>query len=135
MTNITSETKTISYSSEKAFNFVSDFNHFESLLPADRVENFKSTEDSCSFRIKGMADLSLKIEEKNPNDRIKIVSEGKSPFPFSMTVLFNELSADSCEAHIEFAGDINPFMKMMVEKPLTNFFNMLVDRLSTLELD
>lgn len=134
MTNINSEKKTVRYSAEQVFNFIENFNHFESLLPADKVENFKSTRDTCSFRIKNMADLALIIEERVPFSRIKMSSEGKKPFPFSMTVLINPINENECEVYIEFEGDINPFMKMMVEKPLTNFFNMLVTKLTELDL-
>ena len=64
-----------------------------------------------------------------------MVSHGKVPFSFKMDILINDSGNDKSDVYIEFEGDINPFMKMMVEKPLTNFFNMLVDRLSQLELD
>ena len=135
MTNIQSETKRVSYSPLSIYNFVRDFKNFESLLPQDRVENFKVDGDSCSFRIKGMTDLGLKISDSVEASRINMVSHGKVPFAFKMDVLISEVSTDESDVHIEFEGDINSFMKMMVEKPLTNFFNMLVDRLSQLDLD
>ena len=81
-----------------------------------------------------MTDLGLKIADTQKHSRIDMVSYGKVPFPFKMNVLIESPDANSSDVHIEFEGDINPFMKMMVEKPLTNFFNMLVDRLSQLEL-
>ena len=134
MTRIQSEKKTVNYASKQIFEFIINFKNFEELLPQDRVENFKYTEDSCSFRIKGMTDLGLKIVEKNQFDLIKMKSDGKVPFPFTMTIHLSELSADQSEVHIDFEGEINPFMKMMVEKPLTNFFNILVSRLAELNL-
>lgn len=135
MTNITSETKRVEYSAEKVYQFITDFNNFESLLPQDKVENFKADGDTCSFRIKGMTDLGLKIVDATKHSRIEMVSNGKVPFPFKMNVLIDGSDDQKADVHIEFEGDINPFMNMMVEKPLTNFFNMLVDRLSQLELD
>ena len=135
MTNITSETKRVDYSAEKVYQFITDFNNFESLLPQDKVENFKADGDTCSFRIKGMTDLGLKIVDAKKHSRIDMVSNGKVPFPFKMNVLIESPDDSNSDVRIEFEGDINPFMKMMVEKPLTNFFNMLVDRLTQLELD
>ncbi len=135
MTKIESDKKEVGYNAEKIFSFITNFQNFEALLPADKVENFKYTEDSCSFRIKGMTDLGLKIEEKNEYDLIKMKSDGKVPFPFGMDIHIATLSDASSEVHIEFQGEISPFMKVMVEKPLRNFFNMLVERLAELKLD
>ena len=53
---ITSEKQIVNYSSKKIFDFIGDFKNFEALLPEDRIENYTFTEDSCSFRIKGMSD-------------------------------------------------------------------------------
>ena len=132
--NISSNKQTVESSPKVIFDFISDFNHFEALLPTDKIENFKCTSDSCSFKIKGMADLALKIGEKESPSRIRVISEGGKPFPFHFDVNIAELGETSSEVFIDFEGDINQFMKMMVEKPLTNFFNMLVEKLATLDL-
>ena len=81
-----------------------------------------------------MADLALKISERDEPNRLRIMSDGGKPFPFYFDVNIADLGNNESEVFIDFDGEINPFMKMMVEKPLTNFFNMLVDRLVTLDL-
>jgi len=58
MTRIESEMQTINSSIETVFNFLSNFNNFEKLMP-EQIINWKSTEDTCSFTIKGMTDLSM----------------------------------------------------------------------------
>ena len=134
MTRINSEKKNVAYNREVIFDFITDFNNFKDLLPEDRVENYKVENDSCTFRIKGMTDLGLKLGHTERPEMVEMLSHGKVPFPFKMRVHIEEGSEGSSSVHIDFEGDINPFMKMMVEKPLTNFFNMLVDRLAQLEL-
>ncbi len=135
MTNIVTEQKKVAYSTEKIFQFISNFNHFKQLLPEDKVEDWISTEDSCSFKIKGMTTLGLKLGDVERPSKIVMLSDGKVPFKFHLDVHIQEVDSDNSMVHIDFEGDINPFMKMMVEKPLTNFFNMLVDKLSNLELE
>lgn len=135
MTNITSDKKVVQYPDSKVFGFITNLGNFEKILPEDRIENFVFTEDTCSFRIKGMTDLGLKISEKKEFDLIKMDSYGKVPFPFTMIIHIKSLSPESSEVYIDFEGDINPFLKMMVEKPLTNFFNMLVSKLAELKLE
>ena len=132
---ITSEKQIVNYSPQKIFSFISDFQNFEALLPADKIENYTYTEESCSFRIKGMSDLGLTISEKDEPGKISYVSTGGKPFPFRMDVIIQDLGDNKSEVYIDFDGEINSFMKMMVEKPLTNFFNMLVTKLAKLSLD
>ncbi|MEQ8324143.1 MAG: hypothetical protein RIC15_08790 [Vicingaceae bacterium] len=134
MTAIKSETKTVAYSSKVIFDFIRNFENFRDLLPQEKVENYVVDGDSCTFRIKGMTDLGLKLGETNEATKVEMLSHGKVPFPFKMDIVIQEIDASSSEVHIDFNGEINSFMVMMIEKPLTNFFNMLVDRLSQLEL-
>ena len=135
MTNIITEKKEVNYSADQVFQFIANFNHFKQLLPVDKIEDWQSTEDTCSFRIKGMTNLGLKLGDTDRPNKIVMHSNGKVPFKFHIDIHIQNIDADTSMVHIEFEGDINPFMKMMVEKPLTNFFNMLVDNLTTLELE
>lgn len=134
MTVIDTEKKISPNSILSLYNFLIDMNNFEKLMPTDKIEKWDSSEDQCEFTIKGMARIGLKkIESKEPTF-IKIESFGKVPFTFTLDILLNEVADDQTEAQIHFEGDINPFMKLMVEKPLGNFFNMLVDKASKLNL-
>jgi carbon monoxide dehydrogenase subunit G len=131
MTKIETDHVAVNGSAATIFEFLSDFNHFEQLLPADKVENWTSDKTSCSFRIKGMADIGMEIKHQQPSSEINIVSKGKVPFDFTLDVFLSPTpNADVTEVYMCFSGDINPFMKMMIEKPLRNFFNMLVTKLA-----
>ena len=111
-----------------------DMNNFEQLFPQDKVDNWESTEENCTMKIKSMGSLGLKRVASTANSLIYLDSFGKTPFKFTLNIFLLEKESDSCEVHIEFEGDINPFMKMMVEKPLTEFFNSLVKRLAKIHL-
>lgn len=119
---------------EKLFGFLVDMNNFEALMPEDKIEKWSSTEEQCEFTIKGMARIGLRrVDQETPN-LIKIKSFGKVPFDFGLDIHLQPVDDGTTETQIIFEGDINSFMKMMVEKPLTNFFNMLVDKASELSL-
>lgn len=132
---IESKKSTVNTSAEKAFNFISDFNNFQNLLPKDKVSDYQSTTDSCSFNINGMATISMRIKNRIPNSKLEVVSDGKNPFNFSLTILLEEKTENTCEGVIIFEADVNPFVKMMVETPLTNFFNMLSEKLPQMKFD
>ena len=134
MTIIDTEKKTSPNSIQALYNFLIDMNNFERLMPADKIEKWDSTEDQCEFTIKGMARIGLRKIDSNEPELIKIESFGKVPFTFTLDINLKELAESETEASIHFEGDINPFMKLMVEKPLSNFFNMLVDKATTISL-
>jgi hypothetical protein len=132
MTKIESEKVEINNSAENIFNYLSDFNNFEKLMPP-QVSEWTSTKDECSFNINGMATIGMKIIEKTPNTKITITSNGKVPFEFKLYVLLTETDANHCTGQLTFESELNMMMKMMVEKPLGNFFNMLAQKMKDIK--
>lgn len=131
MTRIESEKKQINKSAREVFSFLSDFNNYKSIMPA-QVVDWQSTRDECSFTIKGMASLGMKITERIPDSEIKISKNGKAPFDFNLICSIEEGTGNTCNLQLFFDADLNPFLKMMAEKPLKNFLNLLVSRYSEL---
>ncbi len=128
MTSIESEKVEINHPTEKVFNWLSNFNNYQKLMPA-QVSGFASTENDCSFTISGMATIGMKILDKTPNSHIRIGSNGKVPFDFILHVRLNSVSADKTTSRLVFEAELNPMLKMMLEKPLTNFFNLLAEKM------
>ena len=133
MTKLESEKVDVNYSKEALFNFLCNFNNFQKLMP-EQVTNWKSTEDECSFTISGMASIGMKIVEKIPHSEIKITSNGKVPFNFNLSVLINDAGENKANGQLVFTADLNPMIKMMVEKPLGNFFNLLAKKMKDLQI-
>jgi carbon monoxide dehydrogenase subunit G len=127
MTKLESDKLLINKSSKEIYDFLSDFNNFSHLMP-EQIEDWKSTSDECSFTIKGMASLGMKMVEKTPNSLIKIIRNGKAPFDFTHSVSIEDKAPQS-EVQLSFDADLSPMMKMMASKPLTNFLNLLVKKL------
>lgn len=134
MTRIESQRAEVDKPTDKLFSFLSDFNNFEKLMP-EQVTNWKSTKDECSFTINGMATIGMKIQGSTPHEVINIVSNGKVPFDFKLDVLLTSISEAQSSGQLIFEAELNPMVKMMVEKPLTNFFNLLAARLNEIDID
>lgn len=128
MTRIESDKTVVSKSPEEVFSFLSNFNNFEKLMP-EQVTNWKSSEDECSFTIAGMASLGMKIIEKQPNKFILVTRNGAAPFDFTLECMLSEKNPSESEVQLAFNAELNPMLKMMAVKPLTNFLNILVGRL------
>lgn len=132
MTKIESNKVEIENSATNVFNYLGNFKNFQALMPA-QVTNWTATETECSFTINGMATIGMKILEKTPNSHIKITSNGKVPFDFILHVNIEEKEAAKSSGQLVFEAELNPMIKMMVEKPLTNFFNLLAERMKDIK--
>lgn len=127
MTKIESDKVSVNNSAESTFAFLGDFNNFQKLMP-DQISNWESTAEECSFTIKGMANIGMRIAERIPSKEIKIQSTAKSPFRFQLNCLL-ESTEKGCIVYFVFESDLNPMIQMMVEKPLRNLFNSIVNKL------
>jgi hypothetical protein len=133
MTRIESDKSVINKSDIALYNFLSNFNNFQKLMP-EQVTNWESTEESCKFTIAGMATLGMKIVEKKPSEYIKIDRDESGPFDFTLEVYIKKKAESESEVMLAFNADLNPMLKMMAVKPLTNFLNMLVQKLGQLDI-
>lgn len=122
------------HSDEKLYAFVTDFNNFGSLIPEDKIKNWQSDVDSCSFTIDGIGSAGLKIIEKEPNNLVKITSEGSSPVNFLMWIQLKKVGENDTRIKITIDPQINMMMMTMVKKPLKEFVDMLAERMSALNL-
>lgn len=132
MTRLQSELVEVAQTPEHTFNFLSDFANIGKLMP-EQVEQFTTDGATCSFTIKGMATLGLSYASKTPHSEIVMAKNGKAPFDFNLICKIDPGNdANSSKLQLFLDADLNPFLKMMAEKPLTNFLNLLAQKYSNL---
>ncbi len=115
------------------YNFLSDFKNFKSILPSDKVEDFTFSNDECSFNIKGITPMKIKLIEKVPNSYLLFSSEGLAKFNFLLKASFIGNAEELGVCKIILSGDLNPIIKSMAEKSLTNLVNTMSLKLSELK--
>lgn len=118
----------INASTKDVFEFLIDFNNIKELLPQDKITEWESDKDFCSFKVQNAATIPLKKNGFVEHSKIDVISGEKAPFPFTLEIFISP-KGDSTEGYMHFEGDINMFLKMMVEKPLTNLFNYMTNKL------
>ena len=129
MSKIESKIGNIVNSDRKIYEFLADFNNFEQLIPADKIKNWKSDGESCSFTIDGIGSAGLRIIEKEEYKLIKVSSEGKSPISFLMWIQLKQKEENDTKVKITVDPQVNAMLMGMVKKPLKEFADMLIDRL------
>lgn len=128
--SLISETHTTKTPISVLFDFMRDFNNFKHLLPTDKIENFACTANQCSFGIKGMMPLTIKIKEFLAPNKITYETSGLAKFVFTLHIhLLNNQTTN-----VQLEGDMNPFIKVMAEKPLKELINTMALKLSELEV-
>lgn len=117
---------------EFVFDHVSNFSNF-SLMANDKIENFKVTEDRCSFTIKGMGDFGLKIIGRIPYEKITVASDpevqSSMPLNFILNLNFEKTEAYKCNVTAVIELDVPQIMAMMIKKQLEKAADTLVETL------
>lgn len=115
---------------KELFEFLSDLKNFEQLMPQS-TEKFEVDGDSFLFRLKGMPEIRLVLKEKIEFDKI-ILGAASSKLPFTLTAHINTVDDNTATAKLNFEGDFNPMMAMMIKNPLQKFINTLSDNIEKL---
>ena len=102
---------------------------YKDLMP-EGLQSFEAREDGFKFGLKGMPEIALKID--NVSDKEVVLKSASSSLDFALIGNMNPLNEKQTEVQLLFDGKFNPFIKMMVEKPLQNFINSLTDKIEQL---
>lgn len=111
--------------------FIKDSQNLFYILPKDQFSDWKATPTECSFKVQGGVTISLVQDGDEGLSKTFMKSGEKSPFPFRLTIHAIDNGNNQTEGYIEFEGELNVFLKMMVQKPLTALFNMMSENLKT----
>ncbi|MGA1227145.1 MAG: SRPBCC family protein [Tamlana sp.] len=122
--NLESPKISVSKSPDEVFNFLSDVKNFESLMP-ENISKFKVLDDDkFLFALKGMPEIILKKKEVTPPNKIVLGAAG-GKIDFSLIGNIIKVNEASSEVQLEFTGDFNPMMAMMIKGPITKFIETL----------
>ncbi len=105
--------------------------NYKKIMP-ENVSKFEIIdEESFVFSIKGMPEIKLKISEKNMPSKI-ILKSLDSKINFSLTGFISKFDDQISSFHLEFDGNLNPMLQMMVKNPLQSFINDLSENIKNL---
>ena len=111
-------------STKNLFDKLSVIENFETLMP-ESISKFELIDsESFLFSIKGMPTFKLKIEEKLTSKKI-VLKSVESKITFYLTGYIKESDDKNSTFQIEFKGELNPMMEMMVKTPLQSFIDDL----------
>ncbi len=120
---------TIDKSAKEVYDFLTNLQNFEKLMP-ENIDKFEViNEDRFLFALKGMPEIVLQRKEQNPNDKI-VLGAASDKLPFTLTADILSVSKNECEVILSFNGEFNAMMAMMIKSPITNFMGTLSEKLA-----
>lgn len=128
--NIEGTNVTVEKSQEELFNFFSDLNNFEKIMP-ENINKFEVDGDSFLFGLPGIPEIRLVLKEKTPFSNITL-GAASSKLPFTLAADISKIEETKSEVSLHFNGDFNPMMAMMIKKPLTKFVDTLSENIGNL---
>ena len=93
------------------------------------MQDLSFDSDTLSFSVSPIGKLTLQIVERDPCKCIKLATTN-SPLPFNMWIQLVAAGEEECKIKVTIGMDINPFMKAMVQKPLQEGLEKMVEMLS-----
>ena len=140
-----SEVKNIGYSHDLVYQKLSNLENLKPLLkpeniekvreqvpdaPEIKIEEFEATPDQCSFKISPIGKVGMKIVEREPGKTIKLTGDGSVPFQFYFWIQLVPQDENSCKLRLTLHADLNPMIKMMVNKHLKQGIDHMAEAIS-----
>ena len=126
--NLESNTVNVKKSAKDVFEHFSQLKNFEEIMP-ENTQKFEVDGDSFLFSLKGMPEIRLVLKEKTEYSNITL-GAASSKLPFTLSANINEVSENESTVQLNFNGDFNPMMAMMVKKPLGKFIETLSENIA-----
>ena len=129
-----SSVREIAYSQQVVYNSLSNLNNLERVkdrLPENKIQDFTFDEDSMAVNVAPVGKIAMRIVEREEPKCIKFESE-KSPLPFNFWIQLLPVTETTCKLRITIKADVNPLMRAMVSKPLTEAVEKIADVLANI---
>ena len=142
-TRVVSEVQKINSAIADVYAFLSDFSKIGKLIEtarqmgagnqmpelADKIEDVRTTVDACTFMVKGVGEMGMKIVEREEPKCIKFATTN-SPIAANLWIQVVPEGDEACKMRLTIKADINPFIKGMVSKPLQEGLEKIADVLA-----
>lgn len=129
--NLESPKVSVEKSATYLFEALSQVTNFEKLMP-DSIAKFEVIgDDAFIFGLKGMPEIKLKMKEKVPTSKV-VLGAASDKLPFTLTGNIIPLSETSSEVQLQFEGEFNPMMAMMIKGPISKFIETLAQNMNKL---
>lgn len=129
--NLESPKVSVQKSAKELFDLLSDVKNFEKLMPENIAKFEVIGDDAFIFGLKGMPEIKLKMKENVAPSKI-VLGAASDKLPFTLIANIDSVSETSSDVKLDFEGDFNPMMAMMIKGPIGKFIETLAGNMTKL---
>ncbi len=129
--NLESPTVTVAKTPQEVFDFLTQVENFEQLMPESKQKFEKINEQRFLFQLKGMPEIVLEQKEHTPPSTV-VLGAASDKLPFTLTATIADNGNGQSSTQLVFEGKFNAMMGMMIKNPIQNFINTLSENISKL---
>ena len=129
--HIESQKVTADKSQQEMFDFLTNAENYEQLMPESKEKFEVRDEKTFVFGLKGMPVIKLQIRE-TVEPELVVLGSTSDKLDFTLKAHISALNENQSEVQMEFNGEFNAMMAMMVKKPLSKFINTLAENIGKL---
>ena len=143
-TRVVSDVQKINSAIADVYAFLSDFSKIGKLIEtarqmgagnqmpelADKIEDVRTTEDTCTFMVKGVGEMGMKIVEREEPKLIKLEGDGRLPFESQVWIQLLDNGPYDTRLRITAEAELNMMMKMLLKGKLEKGINQLAEGLA-----
>ncbi len=129
--NLTSKKVTVQKSANELCDFLCDVKNFEKLMP-DNISKFEVIRDNAFiFALKGMPEIALEVKEVIAPNKVTLGAISDK-LPFTLIGNIEAINDTTSDVSLQFEGEFNSMMAMMIKGPITKFIDTLSSNLGGL---
>ena len=104
----------------------------EARKQAEAIKDLQFDQDSLTVNVPPVGTIRLKVVDREEPKCIKFETE-QSPVPFNFWIQLLPVTTPSCKMKLTIKADLNPFIKQMVKKPLSEGIEKIADVLQMIQ--
>ena len=120
---------------QAVYNTLSNLQNLENVrdrLPEGKINEFEFDNDSVAISVAPVGKIAMRIVEREEPKTVKFESVD-SPLPFNFWIQLLPVSDTTCKMKLTLKADLNPFIKGMVQKPLSEGIEKIADALQMIQ--
>ena len=121
----------VNLSKEELHEFLQKVENYEQLMPQDRAKFEVIRDNAFVFGLKGLPNIALEIKDVSNPDKV-VLGAISEKLPFTLTADLEEMSEKNTTATLQFEGEFNAMMAMMIKNPISKFLDTLTDNMANL---
>lgn len=125
-TNYESRPGNLSCTPAEAFAFITDLRNFGRFVKEGTIDNWHADKESCSFSVSMLGKVSVRLIEKEFSTKVVYQGDALSKNDFTINVNISGEPSERAAVSLSLSASLNPVMKMMADKPIRQFMEMLM---------